>query len=59
MRARFGDEASSGRKTLKIKKGKLPADADLVVTLRYRGGIAFYLSDERRWVVSFPQQHHQ
>ncbi len=58
MKARFGDEASSGRKTLKIKKGKLPADADLVVTLRYSGGIAFYLSDERRWVVSFPQQHH-
>ena len=59
VRARFGDDASSGRKTLKIKKGKLPAEADLVVTLRYRGGVAFYLSDERRWVVSFPQQHHQ
>ena len=59
VRARFGDDASSGRKTLKIKKGTLPAEADLVVTLRYRGGIAFYLSDERRWVVSFPQQHHQ
>ena len=59
VRARFGDDASSGRKTLKIKKGKLPAAADLVVTLRYRGGIALYLSDERRWVVSFPQQHHQ
>ena len=36
MRARFGDDASSGRKTLKIKKGTLPADADLVVTLRYQ-----------------------
>ena len=59
VRARFGDEASSGRKTLKIKKGTLQADADLVVTLRYRGGIAFYLSDERRWVISYPQQHHQ
>ena len=58
MRARFGDEASSGRKTLKIRKGTLQTDADLVVTLRYRGGIAFYLSDERRWVVSYPQQHH-
>ena len=57
--ARFGDEASSSRKTLKIKKGKLPADADLVVTLRCRGGIAFYLSDEKRWVVSFPQQHYE
>ena len=59
VKARFGEDASSGRKTLKIKKGTLPADADLVVTLRYRGGIAFYLSDEKRWVVSFPQQHHQ
>ena len=59
VKARFGDDASSGRKTLKIKKGTLPADADLVVTLRYRGGIGFYLSDERRWVVSYPQQHHQ
>ena len=58
MRARFGNAAESGRKTLKIPKGKIPADADLVVTLRYREGIAFYLSDEKRWVVSFPQQHH-
>ena len=59
MRARFGEAAKSGRKTLKVPKGRIPADADLVVTLRYRGGIAFYLSDERRWVVSFPQHHHQ
>ena len=59
MRSRFGDEASSGRKTLKIRKGGLPADADLVVTLRCRGGMAFYLPDERRWVVSFPKLHHR
>ena len=58
MRARFGSAANSGRKTLKVPKGKIPADADLVVTLRCKGGIAFYLPDERRWVVSFPQQHH-
>ncbi len=58
MRARFGNAAKSGRKTLKVTKGKITADADLVVTLRYREGIAFYLPDERRWVVSFPQQHH-
>ena len=58
LRARFGKAATSGRKTLKVPKGTIPADADLVVTLRYRGGIAFYLSDERRWVVSYPQQHH-
>ena len=58
MRARFGNAAESGRKTLKVPKGEIPADADLVVTLRYREGIAFYLPDERRWVVSFPQQHH-
>ena len=58
MRARFGNSAESGRKTVKVPKGKIPADADLVVTLRYREGIAFYLPDEGRWVVSFPQQHH-
>ena len=58
MRVRFGNAVKSGRKTLKVPKGKLPADADLVVTLSYREGIVFYLSDERRWVVSFPEQHH-
>ena len=58
MRARFGKAAKSGRKTLMVPKGVIPADADLVVTLRYREGIAFYLPDERRWVVSFPQHHH-
>ena len=41
-----------------MPKGRIPADADLVVTLSHREGIAFYLSDEGRWVVSFPQQHH-
>ncbi len=58
MRAGFGNAAESGRKTVKVPKGKLPADADLVVTLRYKEGIAFYLQDEKRWVVSFPQQHY-
>ena len=58
LKARFGKAAKSGRKTLKVPKGKIPADADLVVTVSHRGGIGFYLSDERRWVVSFPQQHH-
>ena len=58
MRARFGKAAKSGRKTLKVPKGRIPADADLVVTLSYVDGIAFYLSDEKRWVASFPQQHH-
>ena len=58
MSARFGNAVKSGRKTLKVPKGILPADADLVVTLSYREGIAFYLSEERRWVVSFPEQHH-
>ncbi len=59
MRAAYGKDASSGRKTIKVAKGKIQADADLVVTLSYREGIAFYLSDEGRWVVSYPQQHHQ
>ena len=58
MRARFGNAAKSGRKMLKVPKGKLPADADLVVTLSYTQGIGFYLPDEIRWVVSYPQQRH-
>ena len=59
MRARFGNAVKSGRKTLKLPKGKIPADADLVITLSHREGIGFYLPDEVRWVVSFPEQHHQ
>lgn len=59
MKARFGDAAKSGRKTIKLAKGELHADADLVVTLTYRNGIGFYLPDERRWVVSYPEQHHE
>ena len=58
MRARFGKATESGRKTLKVSKGSIPADADLVVTVSHREGIGFYLSDERRWVVSFPQHHY-
>ena len=58
MRARFGNAAKSGRKTLKVPKGRIPADADLVVTVSHREGIGFYLPDEQRWVVSFPEQHH-
>ena len=59
MRARFGNAVKSGRKSLKVPNGKIPADADLVVTLRHKQGIGFYLHDERRWVVSYPQLHHQ
>ena len=58
MRAKFGKAAKSSRKTLKVPKGKIPADADLVVTVSHKQGIGFYLSDEGRWVVSYPQQHH-
>ena len=58
LRARFGRAAKSGRKTLKVPKDRIPADADLVVTVSHGEGIGFYLSDERRWVASFPQQHH-
>ena len=59
MGARFGKAVKSGRKSIKVRKGKIPADADLVVTLSHREGIGFYLPDEGRWVVSFPEQHHQ
>ena len=58
LRARFGNPVKSGRKTLKVPKGRIPADADVVVTVSYMQGIGFYLADEKRWVVSFPQQHH-
>ena len=58
LQAKFGKAAKSGRKTLKVPKGRTPADADLVVTVSHREGIGFYLSDEGRWVVSFPQQHY-
>jgi hypothetical protein len=59
LRATYGTEAvTPGRKSLKLAKGKIPALADVVVTLRYETGLAFYLPDERRWVVSYPQQHH-
>ena len=57
MKNRYGDAVTSGRKTIKLAKGELHADADLVVTLSYKEGVAFYLPDESRWVVSFPQQH--
>ena len=59
MRARYGDAVSSGRKSIKLAKGEIQADVDLVVTLSYKEGIGLYLPDERRWVVSYPQQHHQ
>ena len=59
MRARFGKAVKSGRKTIKAPRGKIAADADLVVTPSHKEGIGFYLPDERRWVVSFPQQRHQ
>ncbi len=59
LRATYGIEAvTPGRKSLKLAKGKIPTAADVVVTLRHGSGIAFYLSDEHRWVVSYPQQHH-
>ncbi len=59
MRARFRDNVSACRKTLKIAKGETQADADLVVTLSFREGIGCCLPDKRRWVVSYPHQHHQ
>ena len=49
---------TSAHRSRRPQEGKIPADADLVVTMGYKEGIAFYLSDERRWVVSYPQQHH-
>jgi hypothetical protein len=59
LRATYGTRAvASGRKSLKVAKGKIPAAADVVVTLHHENGLAFYLSSEHRWVVSYPQQHY-
>ncbi len=60
LRATYGAEAvTPGRKSLKLFKGIIPASADVVVTIRCGKGLAFYLPDEHRWVVSYPQQHHE
>jgi len=59
LRRTYGvDAVTVGRNSLKVARGKIPADADVVVTLRHEDGIALFLEDERRWVVSHPQRHH-
>ena len=59
LRATYGTKAvTSGRKSLKVAKGKIPAAVDVVVTLHHENGLAFYHPGEHRWVVSYPQQHH-
>jgi hypothetical protein len=59
LRATYGtDDVATGRKSLKLAKGRLPASADVVVTLRCGIGLTFYLPDEHRWVVSYPKQHY-
>ena len=59
LRAEFGDAVTAGRKSLKIARGRIPAAADVVVTLKYEDGLAIFLPDERRWVVSHPQRHYR
>lgn len=60
LRTSYGvDAVTSGRKSLKVAKGPIHANADVVITLRYEGGLAFFLPDEHRWVVSYPQLHYQ
>lgn len=59
MRAEFGDSVTAGRKSLKIARGRIPANADVVVTLKYEDGLALYVPDERRWAASHPQRHHR
>ena len=59
LRATYhADVETPGRKSLKLTKGMIPAKADIVVTLRCGIGLAFYLPDGHRWVVSYPEQHH-
>lgn len=60
LRATYGtDTVTSGRKSLTISRGPIPANADVVVTLHYEDGLAFFLPDEHRWVVSYPQLHYE
>jgi len=60
LRATYGTKAvTSGHKSLKLDKGNIPVSADVVVTLHYENGLAFYLPSEHRWVVSYPQQHYE
>lgn len=60
LRATYGTKSViSGRKSVKIAKGTIPASADVVVTLQCENGLAFFLPDEHRWVVSYPQQHYE
>ncbi len=60
LRAAYGaNVVTSGHKSLKLAKGMIPASADVVVTLQYKNGLAFFLPREHRWVVSYPQQHYE
>ncbi|MFC2017401.1 hypothetical protein ACFLUD_03195 [Chloroflexota bacterium] len=60
LRSTYGTNAErSGRKSLQITSGRLHAKVDVVVTLHYEDGLAFFLPDERRWVVSYPQRHYE
>ena len=59
LRENFGDAVvTTGRKSLKVAQGPIPAAADVVVTIKCGNGTALYVPDEHRWAVSFPQQHH-
>lgn len=59
LRATYGTEAvTARRKAINLAKGLLYASADVVVTVKCGVGLAFYLPDEHRWVVSYPKQHH-
>ncbi|MFC2060028.1 nucleotidyltransferase [Chloroflexota bacterium] len=60
LKATYGTKAVTSRhKSLKLVKGKIPAAADVVVTLHYENGLAFYLPSQHRWVVSYPRQHYE
>lgn len=59
LRVTYGTkDVTTGRKSIKLAKGKINASADVIVTVQCGAGLAFYLPDEHRWVVSYPNQHH-
>jgi hypothetical protein len=55
----YDADVTTGRKTITLKKGKLQASADVVVTIQCGDGIAIYIPDEHRWAVSYPKQRYK
>lgn len=71
LRATYGsDKISEGRKAIRVTTPYLPADVVVARTYRqymsfsninnqtFNEGMAFYVSQENRWIVNYPKQHY-